>query len=70
VNSPAYLDTTVALRSLAEFKGASLDEVEAMAKHNELRKMFVRTDGPSPEKLRSAQAALAASLAMDPNASI
>lgn len=45
VVSPAYADTTAGLRSLAVHKGLELDEVVGLAKENELRKLFVRTDG-------------------------
>lgn len=49
VNMPAYTTTTVgALRSLAEFMHAELEDVEAAAKADELRKFFTRTDRPGP----------------------
>jgi len=69
VNAPAYLDTSVGLRSLAHKFDADVEEVRQMAEHNELTRFFKRTDGgPSEaEKVRSAQAALAASLALDPD---
>ena len=44
VNMPAYPDTDAGLRSLAKFAHADLDEVRSMAKADELRKFFVRTD--------------------------
>jgi len=44
VNTPAYPDATVGLRSLARFVDAPLEDVVAVAKQNELRKFFVRTD--------------------------
>lgn len=47
VVSPAYADTTAGLRSLAAHKGLDVDEVRTLAKENELRKLFVRTDGGS-----------------------
>jgi uncharacterized protein len=47
VSSPAYGSTTVGLRSLAQFKGVDVAEVMALAARDELRKFFVRTDGPS-----------------------
>ena len=50
VNTPAYPDATVGLRSLAQKFDASYDDVTAMARENELRKLFRRTDLPSPEK--------------------
>jgi hypothetical protein len=70
VNTPAYEDTSVGLRSLAQKFHAEFDEVRKMAEKNELVKFFKRTDntGPSAEQVRrSAQAALAKSLALDPN---
>jgi hypothetical protein len=47
VNVPAYLDTTAGLRSLAEKFEAEYEEVRSMAAADELRKFFVRTDGPA-----------------------
>lgn len=44
VNVPAYLDTTAALRSLAEKMEADPEEVRSLAQQNELRRFFVRTD--------------------------
>ncbi|MBZ2197268.1 HK97 family phage prohead protease [Occultella gossypii] len=44
VNVPAYLDTSVGLRSLATFMHADPDEVRALAAAGEVRKLFVRTD--------------------------
>jgi len=72
VNAPAYLDTSVGLRSLAHKFDAPLEEVRKMAEANELTRFFKRTDdtGQSTEKVRSAQAALAASLALDPNVTL
>lgn len=68
VNTPAYLDTSVGLRSLARKFDAPLDEVRSMAAQNELVRFFKRTDTQDPEaQRRSAQAALAAVLALDPN---
>jgi HK97 family phage prohead protease len=57
VNTPAYLDTSVGLRSLAKKFDASPEEVRALAEKNELVKFFKRTD--APETKRSAAAALA-----------
>jgi hypothetical protein len=42
---PAYRDTSVAKRSLAKFKGIPVEDVEELSQQNELRKLFVRTDG-------------------------
>ena len=50
VNVPAYNDSTAGLRSLAEKFGADFEEVRSMAQADELRKFFVRTDGPAPQK--------------------
>jgi uncharacterized protein len=47
VTSPAYPDATVGLRSLAQFSGASYEEVADLRSRDELRKLFVRTDRPS-----------------------
>jgi HK97 family phage prohead protease len=49
----AYPDATAGLRSLAEKMHADLEEVRTLAAQNELRKFFVRTDGPGapPKKL-------------------
>lgn len=46
VVTPAYADTSAGLRSLAENFGADLEEVRSLADAHELRKFFVRTDGP------------------------
>jgi len=60
VNTPAYLDTSVGLRSLARKFDAEYEEVRSLADKNELVKFFKRTDGgAAPEAKRSAHAALA-----------
>lgn len=46
VVSPAYLDTSVGLRALADFVGAPEEEVRKAAEHNDLRKFLARSDGP------------------------
>jgi hypothetical protein len=46
VNVPAYPDTSSALRSLANHTGADPEDIRALSEQNELRKLFVRTDGP------------------------
>ena len=46
VVSAAYPDATAGLRSLARAMNAPIEDVQALAKDNELRKFFVRTDGP------------------------
>lgn len=48
VVTPAYADTTSGLRSLAAKMDVDIEEVKALAATNELRKFFVRTDGPPP----------------------
>jgi HK97 family phage prohead protease len=48
VNSPAYLDTSVGLRSLARKFDADLEEVRSMAAANELVRFFKRTDAAPP----------------------
>jgi HK97 family phage prohead protease len=56
VNMPAYQDTSAeprsldaALGSLARKMSADIDEVRKLAAENELRRFFVRTDGPRPK---------------------
>lgn len=71
VNSPAYLDTSVGLRSLAQKFDAEFEEVRRMAESNELMRFFKRTDGgPPPGQVRSSQAALAKILVLDPDATL
>jgi len=72
VNTPAYEDTSVGLRSLANKFDADLEEVRALAAQNELMRFFRRTDktDPAVTQRRSAAAALAAALALDPNATL
>lgn len=65
VNTPAYEDTSVGLRSLANKFDAPLDEVRRLAEANELVKFFKRTDGPPPEPRRSAAAAAAKVMRLD-----
>jgi hypothetical protein len=69
VNTPAYEDTTVGLRSLAKKFDAPLEEVRKLAAEDGLVKFFKRTDdagAPVPVK-RSATDALARILRLDPN---
>jgi HK97 family phage prohead protease len=78
VNSPAYEDTSVgarsidsALASLALKFSADVAEVRKLAAANELTRFFKRTDSIDPRvKRRSSQAALAAILALDPDATL
>lgn len=73
VNTPAYEDTSVAVRnldaafaSLAKKFDADVAEVRKLAEANELVRFFKRTDGGSgPEPKRSAQAALARVMQFD-----
>jgi uncharacterized protein len=44
VSSPAYADTTVAMRSLARYASAPIEDVLQLAKANQLRKFLIRTD--------------------------
>ncbi|MCX6399228.1 MAG: HK97 family phage prohead protease [Propionibacteriales bacterium] len=57
VVTPAYPDATVGLRSLARQFDAEYEEVRALARANELDRLFVRTDRPSvtPTDTRSAK---------------
>lgn len=59
VNTPAYLDTSAGLRSLARKFEADLEEVRGLAAKNELTKFFRRTGDPQAPPKRSAAAALA-----------
>lgn len=72
VNAPAYLDTTAAVRSLADKFHAPVEEVRKLAQDNQLTRFFKRTDNAADPlvKRRSSQAALAAILALDPDATI
>lgn len=71
VNSPAYLDTSVGLRSLAKKFDADFEEVRKMAEHNELTRFFKRTDDIAPaDQKRSAHAALAKALSLDPDVTL
>ena len=45
VNSPAYMDATAGLRSLAKAKGVPYEDVAELAQADELRKFFVVTTG-------------------------
>lgn len=72
VNTPAYEDTSVgtrsidgALASLAKKFDADMAEVRGLAQAGELRKFFVRTDGPKAEPTNSAHAALARIKSLD-----
>lgn len=58
VVTPAYPDTTAAMRSLAEAVGAEFDEVVQRAASDELRGFFVRTDVEGQSKSRTFGTAL------------
>lgn len=62
VNSPAYIDTSVGLRSLARHVDAPLDEVLQLARRNDLQKLLTRSDIPSRRRRRSARHALGRAL--------
>jgi len=53
VVSPAYLDTSAGMRSLAVRVGADEAEIRSLAEAGELRKLFVRTDTPSTAKAKT-----------------
>jgi hypothetical protein len=59
VITPAYVDTTVGLRSLARFKNVPFEDVLAKAAKEELRSFFVRTDldGSVHKRTRSGRSA-------------
>lgn len=73
VSSPAYRDTTVAMRSLAKFLEAPIEDVMQAHREKEIRKFFTRTDkkgevvpaGP-PVSAMAAKLALLAKRATDP----
>jgi len=48
VTIPAYRDTSVGLRGLATWAGVPYEDVIALDAEHELRKLFIRTDGPHP----------------------
>lgn len=65
VNTPAYTDTTTAVRSLADKMQTSAEEVRKLADQGELRRFFQRTDNrgkPTPAKPRTLGAAAAVQL--------
>jgi HK97 family phage prohead protease len=66
VNSPAYLDTSAGLRSLAAKFSADIAEVRKLAETNELTKFFTVTGQPAKPKKLSAEAALALAKSITP----
>lgn len=67
VNTPAYLDTSTGLRSLARKFDASLEEVRKLAADGELGKFFRRSDTKRSAPRRSASVALSAVLTLNPD---
>ena len=67
VNTPAYEDTSVGLRSLARKFDAPLDEVRNLASAGELGRFFKRTDSKRVAPRRSASVALSAALTLNPD---
>lgn len=63
VSTPAYRDTNVGLRSLAKHLGVPLEDVRKLSAENELRKLFVRTDG-EPAKPKRPMSGAAAKMAL------
>lgn len=54
VNTPAYLDTEAGLRSFAEHRGLSFDEVRSAAEHNKLATLLNPEPEPvTPDEARS-----------------
>lgn len=53
VVSPAYLDTSAGLRSLAARAEISEEEIRSLAEAGDLRKLFIRTDTPSQAKAKT-----------------
>ena len=53
VSTPAYRDTTVGLRSLAQHMSAPIEDVIALARAGELPRLFVRTDRVESRALAS-----------------
>ena len=64
VNTPAYLDTSVGLRSLARKFDADVSEIEQMAKANELVRLFKRTDEAAPQRTMSPAEAMAKAVSL------
>ena len=50
VTVPAYRDTSVGLRGLAAHLGIDYQDVLELEERHELRKLFIRTDGPPARK--------------------
>lgn len=67
VNTPAYEDTSVGLRSLARKFDASVEEVRKLAEDGDLRKFFRRSDKSQSAPRRSAHLALGKALNLNPD---
>lgn len=67
VNTPAYLDTSTGLRSLARKFDAPIDEVRKLAEGDELIRFFKRSDQKPVVQRRSASVALSAVLKLNPD---
>ncbi|OBB15056.1 hypothetical protein A5761_15045 [Mycolicibacterium setense] len=67
VNTPAYLDTSTGLRSLARKFDAPIDEVRKLAEGDELIRFFKRSDHKPAVQRRSASVALSTVLNLNPN---
>ncbi|BDY31406.1 HK97 family phage prohead protease [Mycolicibacterium mageritense] len=67
VNTPAYLDTSTGLRSLARKFDAPIEEVRKLAEGDELIRFFKRSDLKPAVQRRSASVALSAVLKLNPD---
>lgn len=67
VNTPAYVDTSTGLRSLAKRFDASFDEVRTLAVAGDLGRFFRRPDRLSAQPRRSAHVALGRALDLNPD---
>lgn len=70
VNTPAYVDTSTGLRSLADKFDAPLEEVRKLAAGDELGKFFRRTDKSPSAPRRSAHLALGKALDLNVDQSL
>jgi HK97 family phage prohead protease len=64
VNTPAYLDASVGLRSLAKKFDAPYEEVRQLAEKNELVRFFKRSDSTDPAVRAAAEAELSPQAAL------
>lgn len=70
VNTPAYVDTSVGLRSLARKFDAPLEEVRKLAEEDGLVRFFKRSDKSSAPQRRSPHLALGTVMSLDPDAKL